>query len=680
MNILSRSNNNLSRFINIANSDADFNDSDLSVSLADLNKKLNIELQNGIYYIIESFNKKRENLSHFTITLFGRTKAGKSTIREALTHGDGSSIGKGDQRTTRDIHEYMWNNLRIIDTPGISAYQGEEDVKIAESVIDESDLILFLVTSDSIQESEFNKLVELKTQNKPIIVILNVKMDIEQRIRLKKFISTYHEIISLEGQKGHIERIRDLAQQYLGYDDIEIFPIHALSAFKSTQESDEELKRMLYNASRINTIKIMLRQLIINQGIQKRTLTFRDDYIFYIASLENVFWEFYKRIKPRIRYLKSKQVQINNWFQDYKDRGNNYIGSKVEEIFAPLYSEIPVFVDKYAGKASAENEWNTIISRMAIEAKCQEISNDLVDEVKRYLEEFSRQLKFEIHNINFDNEMADLGNLKKGVIGKVARWGGATLGGLEGALLIGIGLNWWNPAGWVMGVIAAGGLLAGLFSLFYGDDSKRYEKEKAKMKKSIHSTIKLKEEQIIKQLTRWFNKNVLHEMRFKIQIELRNSLNQMEKYTDIIQESATLLENISREENKDLFTEIFFQTFGLDISGQVIGVAREQGKLLKVLINGHNPILASIKERKRLEKIIGERIIYVEFISDPIELFKRAIFPGKIDNADIRYDANERVFEVKAPRDIIGSIIGRHGTNIKMTSRLLDVMVNVEGV
>ncbi len=81
--------------------------------------------QEGIEDLVSSLNTKRNNLEDFTIALFGRTKAGKSTIREALTRGDGDTIGKGSQRTTRDVREYRWQGLRLLDTPGIEAYQGE---------------------------------------------------------------------------------------------------------------------------------------------------------------------------------------------------------------------------------------------------------------------------------------------------------------------------------------------------------------------------------------------------------------------------------------------------------------------------------------------------------------------------------------------------------------------------
>jgi len=67
--------------------------------------------------LVISLDKKRKHLKDFTVALFGRTKAGKSTLRETLTRGNGSTIGKGSQRTTRDVTEYSWQGLRLLDTP-----------------------------------------------------------------------------------------------------------------------------------------------------------------------------------------------------------------------------------------------------------------------------------------------------------------------------------------------------------------------------------------------------------------------------------------------------------------------------------------------------------------------------------------------------------------------------------
>ena len=49
---------------------------------------------------------------------------------EILTEGDGSSIGKGFQRTTRDVRKYTWNGLEITDDPGIGAFEGDKSLRM----------------------------------------------------------------------------------------------------------------------------------------------------------------------------------------------------------------------------------------------------------------------------------------------------------------------------------------------------------------------------------------------------------------------------------------------------------------------------------------------------------------------------------------------------------------------
>jgi len=124
--------------------------------------------------------KQKRSLECFNVMLFGRTMSGKSTIREAITRGDGQTIGKGAQRTTRDVKEYEWNSLRIIDTPGFGAYNGQEDTQVAHEILEQSDVVLFMLNSDSIQESTFVELEHVHSLNKPLIFVLNMKKDLEK--------------------------------------------------------------------------------------------------------------------------------------------------------------------------------------------------------------------------------------------------------------------------------------------------------------------------------------------------------------------------------------------------------------------------------------------------------------------------------------------------------------------
>ncbi len=670
--VLNDSYNNLNSFIKHVEVLGEANDEKLVSLLGCLNETISDNLNRGIINIENSIEKKRKHLSTFTVTLFGRTKAGKSTIREALTNGNGESIGKGGQRTTRDIKEYYWNNLRIIDTPGISAYEGEEDVKIAESIIDESDLILFLVTDDSIQETEFEKLLQLKSQNKPIIILLNIKMDIANELHRKRFLKRSRKIVSFEGQSGNIDRIKEYSKKYLGSDNLEIIPIHALSAFESTRVDDEDLRRELYNASNMNRVKFMLRELIVNQGKQKRILSFRDDFIYYLNSLESIYWNSYKEIKPRLRYIKDKHSEIRNWFVDFKSKGMANIESDISKIFTQLSSEVDSFVDVYAGNKDAEGIWKRKLKSYNIQKKVNDIYSELFNEAKRYLDEFARQITFESNNLNFSNDIGEIGDLKKGILGRVARWGGVAL---DVAFAVSL-TNFWNPAGWVSGIIGIGGLAITFISWIWGDDSGRYDKRKLEIKNDMKKHIKKMEKDINKQLRHAFEKNIIDNLYKQINIELVKNIDLLYKYLDMIRASAINIRDEVNKENVDLLKVLYKLTYKKKFNCIMLKVAREQGAMLKILTN-ENEELKEKSSRVLLENILGERIIYIEFINEPRELLKRALFPANTD--DVEFEVNIPNITISAGKEKIKHIIGKNGRNIRLTNRLFeDFNISVE--
>ena len=124
---------------------------------------------------IQEIGVNQERLGTFNITLFGRTLTGKSTLKEILTEGDGNSIGKGGQRTTRDVREYEWHGMKIIDVPGVAAFGGEDDENTAYEAARKADLILFLITNDGNHEAEAEHLARLRTLGVPVLGICNVK-------------------------------------------------------------------------------------------------------------------------------------------------------------------------------------------------------------------------------------------------------------------------------------------------------------------------------------------------------------------------------------------------------------------------------------------------------------------------------------------------------------------------
>ena len=227
---------------------------DASAVIEALERKLDSFASESVASVQSTLRTKAERLSKFTVTLFGRTLAGKSTIREAITGGDGGTIGNGAQRTTRDIREYRWNDLGIVDTPGIGAYDGETDRELALSVVDKSDLLLFLTSSDGIQETAFRGMEAIRSQNKPMLFVLNVTLDLERDVYLRRFLRDPNSLLGDDAIRGHVDRIRHLAFDELGMRNVRIVVIHAQAAFLATKEQDAQVARQLHIASGIDRL------------------------------------------------------------------------------------------------------------------------------------------------------------------------------------------------------------------------------------------------------------------------------------------------------------------------------------------------------------------------------------------------------------------------------------------
>lgn len=128
------------------------------------------------YQLKKDLERLHETQKEFTVLVFGRTMVGKSTLMEILTHGEGKSIGNGTQRTTRDVRDYHWNGLKVIDVPGIASFDGKEDDDLALSAAKSADLIMFLISDDGVQAEEAKHLANLLAIGKPVLGLINPKL------------------------------------------------------------------------------------------------------------------------------------------------------------------------------------------------------------------------------------------------------------------------------------------------------------------------------------------------------------------------------------------------------------------------------------------------------------------------------------------------------------------------
>ena len=111
-----------------------FSDIDLNKDVEDQDIRQNLnaikhEISRGIKTIQKTLKDLLHNAEWDTINIgfFGETNAGKSTLIETLTKGDGSTIGDGRKDFTKQLSRVPYKGTHFFDMPGIEG--NEEKVK-----------------------------------------------------------------------------------------------------------------------------------------------------------------------------------------------------------------------------------------------------------------------------------------------------------------------------------------------------------------------------------------------------------------------------------------------------------------------------------------------------------------------------------------------------------------------
>lgn len=353
---------NLGRNIQLAIEALQFNTSgkgqattakEVAKQLQNTRKALTVEIIKELESVRESLNAKQRALNHFSIAFMGKTKAGKSTLHAIITGEGWDAIGVGKQRTTRFNRVYEWKNIRIIDTPGVGAPGGKTDEEIAQSIIEESDVICYVVTNDSIQETEFGFLRVLKEKAKPLIILLNVKNNLRDSRRLEHFLKDPNKLFSLEGKSGlggHIERIRRYAKQHYANDYFDIVPVMLLAAQLSGEPEHQQLKNQLFKASRMPDFLDSIRVSLVEYGTIRRSQTLLgstvgaiDHPYKWVTQQAQVYQQLTDTLKNK-RETIQKQIKVAA-----KDNLESLL-QQIETIFLDALNAIPSF---------AEDHWNS---------------------------------------------------------------------------------------------------------------------------------------------------------------------------------------------------------------------------------------------------------------------------------------------------------------------------------
>ena len=417
--------------------------------------------------------KLGEELKDFKLVLFGRTKVGKSTVREALTKGNGSTIGKGGQSTTLEVNQYSWYNLKVYDTPGTLSVKdtdrdpsgiGEEERKALELLL-RADISLFMFATDNIETAELEYLRKIAGKGKDILVLLNVKSDMSD---YRKFLLRKKNLeISLERQAGHVNRIRE-AEAGKPFD---ILPIHAQAGFYSRAGNNSAVELFykenqisrteLYELSNFASIRDCLVQNIEKHGLAIRAKTIREFFISNIrefaAKSQVPIDECVKQNISFLKLLQKTQTRIEKQIADFSDGLSGKVASIVRTKIDTYDFASDCIEYKYS-KDQISNMWKEKLECLSEIQK--DIVSEFIDEIRETVDEMVKQMDF---IIDTDSSFAgfEMSEIPwKGLF----QAGGILVGaGTATAIVLGaIPVFGWAALG--LGLLAAGlGVIAGWF-------------------------------------------------------------------------------------------------------------------------------------------------------------------------------------------------------------------------
>lgn len=489
----------------------------------------------------EVLDKKRRNIRYFTIAFMGRTKAGKRTLHKVITQQENDDIGVGKLRTTRYNRSWYWNKLRIVDTPGIGAPGGEADTEIAKSIIDEADVVCYVVTSDSIQETEFDFFSTIKERNKPLYIILNVKSNLNQAIRLKRFIANPDDWRLGDGPqsiKGHIERIHDKLDGKYNMDAVRIIPIHLLAAqIALSGEQDSKTSKILFDASNISEFTNSVKKEVQLSGSLKKSLSVIDGTSYQINTIWHKIYADLKSLKEGNEVLKKKQSKNYTFFKNELTQVEQYLKTIFQVTRNDLHNRASAFArehydDEDAGKAWSKDMVVKSINKR-LEQQIQERFNDLNEKIKSELEEMIMDMRISLatNNIgsNVSGESVTNTRLAANVFVSV----------ISATLFV------WNPLGWSIAALTVVGIIGSFLSSLFTSKSEKIRKATENLRKQLYDSV---DSGIDKNL-----KQVLENTRKSINDTYKSIDSVLKAYTknadDIITDMDRLVKQVQEKEN-----------------------------------------------------------------------------------------------------------------------------------
>ena len=349
--------------------------------------------------------QKERTLPDFTISLLGRTKAGKTTLHAILTGEGRDKIGSGLQRTTRYNRVYQWNLLRLIDTPGFGSAEaaGRSDDEIAAAVLDESDIICFVVVDEGIQKDILEFIQRASKRNKPIIILLNHKQNIRDSVHFKRFLQKPTDWLTTTGEanlQGYSNRIYRFAQENGFGNLISVYPVFLLAALMAQEPEYTKYSKLLWESSNLEPFIEKLKSWITFSGPLKRSQTLLDGTIQDFSHTEEKLQRELLPINQEIQALQTRWPATVTTIRKEQQVLMDHLKDLLDERFSRLKKQEALnFATQYFDcKDDLSSKWTEYLDSIhferTLEEDVKELTNQFLSKVDNTVRDFLEDFYF----------------------------------------------------------------------------------------------------------------------------------------------------------------------------------------------------------------------------------------------------------------------------------------------
>jgi hypothetical protein len=538
-----------------------------TISSSESIKKSFASIRKVILEGISRFEEKIRDLDEelvwdgLCIGFFGETNAGKSTLIEALICGDGASIGDGRKDFTREVKHFKYENINLIDMPGIEGKEGSLKSEI-EKAVRKAHIVFYIVNSNKEPEREtLQKVKNYLNSKAEIYSIINVRLDIGG-LRYKKTFEDDNVKKVAERTDSFMKEV--FQERYKGY-----IICHALLGFfakgnpnredlRNYQKKAFEIlgknKKTILKISGLDKLENLIKNASKNinaEIVKSNTIEAISELSFTINRILENKKKFENDLKLAEISIKQKKEEIGNIIKKYEKEAPIKLGNFLDKKAHELYELVSEGIDNEWSEERIKEEVNRFKDKLEeeLKEKVKKIENSLKSEIEESIKELVERISlFEEFTINLEFDFKEiLKNLEIGVW-DVLKWIG------ESILSIFFGF----VAGGGLGAIIAGivKIVKDVFSwiawfLGFGENPKEKKKREAKSKAldEIQKAMdKIKKDVIDKMNKQFKNLSKESDNKFReMEIQIQTLYELTQKFTEYINDLKKIQAEISTE-------------------------------------------------------------------------------------------------------------------------------------